>query len=247
MRRVFLLPLLLCAAAVIAHAQPHRLPAVSTPASALPSAPTPQQDAIPPDDRQPRRVLGIPLMSNYGTLRVGMRVPPPTVKESFDAATNSTFNYSSFALTGFTSIFSEGIDSHPQLGKGVAGFGRYYWRGFVTKADGNYWVMFILPSAFHEDERYYALDHGSFFHRSLYAASRVLIAPNYHGQNTINGAELLGRGIAAGISTAYYPAEDRTFGEFAGRYGYDLLGDAATNVLRELWPDIAVHVLHQHS
>lgn len=180
------------------------------------------------------------------TVKLGTRVPPPTPREAFGIATRSTFNYSSFALTGFTSLFSEGIDSHPRLGKGVPGFGRYYWRGFVTKAGGNYWILFILPTAFHEDERYYTLGRGSILHRSLYAASRVLITPDSYGRNTINGAELLGRGIADGASMAYYPAEDRTFGEFAGRYGYSLLGDAATNVFRELWPDVSAHSSHRH-
>jgi hypothetical protein len=33
----------------------------------------------------------------------------------------------------------------------------------------------------------------------------------------------------------------------ATKYAYDLLRDAGTNVFREFWPDIAVHVLHQKS
>jgi hypothetical protein len=51
-------------------------------------------------------------------------------------------------------------DAHPQLGDGVAGFGGYYWRGFVDKTDGNYLVIFALPSIVHQDERYYAMGKG---------------------------------------------------------------------------------------
>jgi hypothetical protein len=73
----------------------------------------------------------------------------------------------------------------------------------------------------------------------------VAITPDYQDHDTINGAELLGRGIAQGISTTYYPSKDRTASEIASKYGYSLLRDAATNTFREFWPDIAVHVLHR--
>jgi hypothetical protein len=66
----------------------------------------------------------------------------------------------------------------------------------LDKTDGNYWVIFALPTVFHEDERYYALGHGSIWKRGIYAATRVLITPDYRGHNTLNASELLGRGIA---------------------------------------------------
>ena len=58
---------------------------------------------------------------------------------------------------------------------------------------------------------------------------------------------LLGRGISQGISLSYYPSSDRTVGDFAAKYGYAIMRDALTNTFREFWPDIATHVLHQHS
>ncbi len=118
--------------------------------------------------------------------------------------------------------------------------------GSLDKTSGNYLVIFALPTVFHEDERYYAKGKGSFAKRFLYSTSRVLITPNYDGNNTINASELLGRGIAQGISVAYYPSKTRTFGAISAKYGYALLRDAATNAFREFWPDIATHVLHRH-
>jgi len=194
--------------------------------------------------QQPRRILG--LMPNYRAVSAGVKPPPPTPKQAFKIATQNSFDYSSFVFVGLTSLIAEGGDSHKQLGKGVPGFWAYYWRGFVDKTDGNYWVIFALPSVFHEDERYYAKGSGGIWHRALYSTTRVLITPNYSGHNTINGAELLGRGVAQGISTTYYPSADRTAGALAQKYGYALMRDAATNTFREFWPDIAVHVLHRH-
>lgn len=192
---------------------------------------------------QPKRILG--LMPNYRAVSAGVKPPPATPRQAFKIATEQSFDYSSFVFVGLTSAIAEGDDSHPALGKGIPGFWAYTWRGFVDKTDGNYWVVWALPTVLHEDERYYALGRGSVLKRAAYAASRVVITPDYDGHATINGAELLGRGIAQGISTTYYPSSDRTAGALATKYGYAIMRDVATNTFREFWPDIAVHVLHR--
>jgi hypothetical protein len=185
-------------------------------------------------------------MPNFRAVSAGALPPPPTPKQSFVLATQNSFDYSSFIFVGLTSMIAEGSDAHPQLGKGVAGFGRYYWRGFVDKTDGNYLVLFALPTVLHEDERYFAMGHGGFWKRFSYSITRVVITPNYEGHNSFNTSELLGRGIAQGVSLAYYPSKTRTAGAISAKYGYAILRDAATNAFREFWPDIAVHVLHRH-
>lgn len=244
-------------------------PVTSTPAAAantnsstLPNAPGAQEPVgqkeknpgvttrqankqVPKPLQQPKRILG--LMPNYRAVSAGAIPPPPTAKEAFVMAGQNSFDYSSFVFTGLTSLIAEGEEAHPQLGKGVPGFWAYSWRGFVDKTDGNYLVMFALPSVFHEDERYYTLGEGPKFRRGVYAASRILITPNYHGHNTANIAELLGRGMAQGVSLSYYPSSDRTVGDFATKYAYALLRDAGTNAFREFWPDVANHFSHHHT
>jgi hypothetical protein len=128
----------------------------------------------------------------------------------------------------------------------LPGYWGYYWRGFVDKTDGNYLVIFALPSLFHQDERYYAKGTGGIAKRAVYAASRVVITPDYHGHASLNASELLGRAMAQGISAAYYPSQDRTVSGIASKWGYAIMRDAATNAFREFWPDIATHVLHRH-
>ncbi|HTS10739.1 MAG TPA: hypothetical protein VMH00_01350 [Candidatus Limnocylindrales bacterium] len=221
--------------------------------------PQPQQQTAPPaaqcsgkkqkpaatqPGQQPKRILGV--MPNFRAVSAGTRPPPPTPKQSFKIATENSFDYSSFIFVGITSMLAEGTDAHPDLGKGVPGFGRYYWRGFVDKTDGNYLVIFAFPSVFHQDERFYAKGSGNFFKRGIYAASRILITPDYHGHNSFNASELLGRAVAQGISISYYPSHDRTLGALSTKYAYALGRDALTNTFREFWPDIAQHVLHRH-
>lgn len=205
---------------------------------------TPTNQQAPPSKQQPKRILGI--MPNYRAVSAGVIPPPPTPKQAFVIASRNSFDYSSFVFVGITSLLAEGSDAHPQLGKGVAGFGRYYWRGFLDKTDGNYLVIFALPTIVHQDERYYAMGGGGFWKRGIYAASRILITPSYSGHNSFNVSEVLGRAMAQGISISYYPSHDRTLGPLASKYGYAIGRDALTNVFREFWPDIATHVLHRH-
>ena len=84
------------------------------------------------------------LMPNYRAVTAGATPPPPSPKQAFHIATNNSFDYSSFVFVGLTSMITKGKDSHPKLGKGVPGLWAYSWRGFLDKADGNYWVIFTL-------------------------------------------------------------------------------------------------------
>ncbi len=185
-------------------------------------------------------------MPNYRAVSAGVRPPPPTPREAFKIATEDSFDYSAFVFVGITSLMAEGFDDHPQLGKGIPGFWRYYWRGYLDKSDGNYWVVWALPTVTHEDERYYSKGGGSILGRGVYAASRVLITPNYAGKSTFNASEILGRGIANAISLTYYPSKTQTVGGFTSKYAYAVGRDALTDVFREFWPDINAHLLHRH-
>jgi hypothetical protein len=226
--------------------------------SSLPDAPQPQQTQVkdpnskqapanegaPKRKQQPKRILGI--MPNYRAVSAGAIPPPPTAKQAFKIATQNSFDYSSFVFVGLTSMIAEGEDTHKSFGKGVPGFWSYYWRGFLDKTDGNYWVIFALPTVLHEDERYYAKGEGPLWKRGAYSSTRVFITPNYHGKNTVNASELVGRAIAQEIGRTYYPSADSSAGALAQKWGYAILRDAMTNTFREFWPDIAEHVLHRN-
>ncbi len=203
----------------------------------------PASPSTRPDQEQPKRILGV--MPNFRAVSAGALPPPPTAKESFIIASENSFDYSSFIFVGVTSALAEWTVAHPQLGQGLPGYGRYYWRGFVDKTDGNYLVIFALPTLFHQDERYYAMGQGSILKRGLYAGSRIAITPDYRGHNSFNISELLGRGMAQGVSVLYYPSGSRTAGALATKFVYAIGRDALTNTFREFWPDIATHVLHR--
>ncbi len=224
--------------------QPEPPGAASKPTQTTMQQSTTNETNAPAANPQPKRILGI--MPNFRAVSAGQIPPPPTPKQAFVIATKNSFDYSSFIFVGVTSAIAEWSGAHKQLGEGMEGYGRYYWRGLLDKTDGNYLVIFALPTVFHQDERYYAMGKGGFWKRFGYSISRVAVTPDYDGHNSFNISELLGRGMAQGISLAYYPSQTRTLGGISSKYGYAILRDAATNSFREFWPDIAVHVLHRH-
>jgi hypothetical protein len=221
-------------------------PTPSTATQASPqTAPKPaSQDQATAPPPQPKRILGV--MPNFRAVSAGVLPPPPTPKQAFVIATKNSFDYSAFVFVGITSLLAEADNAHPQLGKGIGGYGEYYWRGYVDKTDGNYWVIFVLPTIFHQDERYYALGKGGVWKRGFYSASRIFVTPNYHGHRSFNVSELLGRAIAQAISVTYYPSQTDTGGEIAKKYGFAIGRDMLTDVFREFWPDIDARVLHHH-
>jgi len=242
-RRWVMITLLLFVAGTGAAQNETQPPAETQPAAKAP-VPATLPQPINRRKQQPKRILGV--MPNYRAVSAGAIPPPPTPKQAFKIATQNSFDYSAFIFVGITSAMAFNSNTHPQLGHGMAGYGRYYWRGWVDKTDGNYLVVFALPTVFHEDERYYAKGEGNIWKRGIYAATRILITPNYHGHNTFNASEVFGRGMAQAIGLSYYPSSDRTGGHLATKYGWAMGRDALTNVFREFWPDISARLFHRH-
>ena len=201
------------------------------------SSQTKSSATAPSDEEQPKRILG--LMPNYRAVSAGVRPPPPSAKESFIIATENNFDYSQFVFVGLTSLMAEGTNTHTEFGKGARGYWSYYWRGYIDKSDGDYLIIFAFPTLFHEDERYFAMGQGGFWKRVEYSGMSVFITPNYHGKNTFNWAEILGRGVSQAVSLTYYPSEVATPSSYFSKFGYAVGRDALTNVFREFYPDIA--------
>ncbi len=133
----------------------------------------------------------------------------------------------------------------PQFHQGAAGYGRYYWHTFADTADENIWVEAILPTALHQDNRYYTLGHGNILKRAGYSFTRTLITRSDSGRETFNASEIVGAGAAAGISSAYYPSAQRTWTKVGQRWLTSTLIDGGTFVFKEFWPDINARLFHQ--
>jgi hypothetical protein len=100
----------------------------------------------------------------------------------------------------------------------------------------------LFPAALHQDPRYFVRGSGGFWRRTGYALSREFITRGDDGRNHFNTSELAGNAVATGISNAYYPAANRSFGNTAEKWGQQIALDAFFNVAKEFWPDVRKRV-----
>lgn len=241
-----LLSVLVCFAA-FAPAAAHAQDAVAS--ASLPDSPAPQQTSASNDTslegKQTKRILDI--IPNFRSVSVNTKLPPQSVKEKFIGATEDSFDYSSFIFVGGLAGVSQWQDSYPEFHQGAPGYARYYWHTFADQADENYWVEAILPSALHQDGRYYTLGHGGLIKRTAYSFSRILITRTDAGNETFNASEIVGAGAAAGISDLYYPSQERDWTKTGQRWLTNVSLDGATFVFKEFWPDINSAIFHQRN
>jgi hypothetical protein len=227
--------------------------AVPHSSSALPEAPPAQASAVPsgqnmpPEQasdaaRQTKRILGV--VPNFRSVDADTKLPPQTIKEKFTTGFQDSFDYSSFIFVAGQAGIAQATDAYPAFRQGAAGFGRYYWHTFADQADENLWVESIIPSALHEDARYYTLGRGGAFKRAKYALTRAFLTRNDEGNQTFNAGEIVGAGVAAGISSGYYPGQYRTWTKTGQRWLTNVVLDDATFALKEFWPDINHRIFH---
>ena len=199
--------------------------------------------ANPEEGRQTKRILWI--VPNFRAVSAGAKLPPQSVKEKFKTGALDSFDYSSFVFVGIQAGIAQASNGYPAFRQGAAGYGRYYWHTFADQTDENLWVEGILPVVLHEDSRYYTLGHGGFIKRGFYAVSRTVITRADSGKETVNLSEILGAGTAAGISSAYYPTQYRTWTKIGQRWLTNVLLDFGTFAAKEFWPDVNHAIFHQ--
>ncbi|AFL87260.1 hypothetical protein Terro_0938 [Terriglobus roseus DSM 18391] len=219
----------------------------------LPDDPSvPVQESVHPDAKQPaddrgvqtKRILGI--MPNFSSVSADERLPKLTPKDKFVIAGKNTFDYSSFFIAAIQAGVAMNGASYPEFHQGVAGYGRYYWHTLADTADENFMVGGLFPVVFRQDPRFYTLGHGSFGHRALYAASRVIISRSDAGNPMPNFSEIVGAGAAAGVSSLYYPTHYRTWTKVGQKWLTSSVIDGANFTFKEFWPTINHKVFHTH-
>ena len=239
--------------AILGSAQCQPGPVVPVEGATLPSAPdasrpaqdqdftassSPSTNASPSseDPQQTKRILGI--VPNFRSVISDAKLPPQSGMDKLATGFEDSFDYSAFVFVGIQAGLSQWSNSYPAFHQGASGYGRYYWHTFADQADENLLVESALPAVLHEDSRYYTLGHGGFLKRARYSITRSFITRNDDGDNTLNAAEIVGSGAAAGISSLYYPSHYRTWTKTGQRWLTNYLLDSATLVAKEFWPDI---------
>ena len=214
-------------------------PCQMTPEKSAPQAKQKQKQR----GKQTKRMLWV--VPNFAAVSAGKRLPPMSTRDKFVLATRDTFDYSGFTWTAILAAQSYALNSDPELGRGAAGYGRYYWRTFLDGVSGSYFTEAIVPSLTHQDPRYYTMGQGGFFHRIGYALSRVVLTKTDSGGTSFNWSEVGGNVAVAALSNAYYPPQERGVHQTARDWGAQIESAALNNIAKEFWPDIRHKVLRQ--
>jgi hypothetical protein len=202
--------------------------------------PKPVVDQQAPPDK---RVLGV--LPNYRTANETAVYTPITVKQKFAIASKDSFDYPLIGLAAVIAGLGQWDNSNPSFGQGMAGYGRRVGTSYADQAIGNMMTEGIFPSLLHEDPRYFRRGYGSIWSRSWYAATRVFVTRTDAGNQRFNFSEVLGNATGVAISNSYYP-DNRTVGDNVLKLGEQIGIDAASQVLKEFWPDLKRKFFEHH-
>ena len=97
---------------------------------------------------------------------------------------------------------------------------------------------FLLASALHQDPRFFVRNDLKLGGSIKYSIRRVFVTRGDSGDRQFNWSGLLGMLGSEALANAYYPDSARTAENTFSRFGYDMLGNAAGNLLRQYWPRI---------
>jgi hypothetical protein len=137
---------------------------------------------------------------------------PLTTKLKFQLATKVVFDPVTIIGVGMIAAINQAGDV-PNYGQGAQGYAKRYGSSY---AGGFTDIMIggaILPSLLHQDPRYFYQGTGTKKSRALHAISSTVICRGDNGRQQPNYSTIGGDLASAAISTAYYPASDRTAGK----------------------------------
>jgi len=140
--------------------------------------------------------------------------------------------------------YEQAVNGAPNYGTNSMAFGQRFGASVARETSQGLFTDCVFSPLLHMDPRYY--EEGSqynFFHRVVYAATRVIISKTDSGKTTVNSSLLLGYAASTALSNVYYPQINRNFHDSALEYGGSL-GGAAIGFLVEEFVDDTLHALH---
>ena len=199
-------------------------------------------------------------LPNFLTLENAGNVPPLTTGQKFKVVAQGSFDPIQIVWYAALSGISQAENSEPGYGQGAAGYGKRYGAYAADGTIENFFVGAIFPSMLRQDPRYFQNGHGSFFHRTGYAVSRIFVTRTDAGGSQFNYSEIIGAGVASAISTysyhphpGYHPGQttpyipsDRTLDNTLSVWGTQVGYDTLTLVIKEFWPDLRRRIKKNH-
>ena len=176
------------------------------------------------------------IIPNNRTAPVLKDFKPITSREKFKIAMQDTFDPGTIALAAVFAGQAQLSAASPSFRQGAAGYGRYFAAQYSDFILGNYLTEAILPSALHQDPRYFRKGSGG-WSRLGHAAGQIFLTHNDSGRPAVNYSELGGNAAAVAISMSYYP-DSRNAKDATVKFGMQISVDVMSNILKEFWPEI---------
>lgn len=163
---------------------------------------------------------------------------PLTARAKFRLFVKGSFDPFTLASVGFNAGLGQAENDLAGYGQGAAGYGKRVGAGLADETSGGFFGVFLLPSLFHEDPRYFRKGTGSFKARLGHALVRPVVIRKDSGGNEFNWSGILARFVTSGISNAYYPESDRGAGHVFTRAAVAIPFSVTGTIFNEFGPDL---------
>jgi hypothetical protein len=188
-----------------------------------------------PPGPEDKRILGI--FTNHRTAEESAALTPLTPRGKLTIAWQDTTDRAIFVQAAFLAGIGQATNDNPSFGQGMQGYAKRYATAYADFAIQNFMTEGLFPTILHQDPRYFRRRTGTGRSRLAYAVSRLFVTRTDSGKHQFNYSEVVGGAAALAISNAYHP-DGRNASANLQRYAVQLSFDAASNVLKEFWPDL---------
>jgi len=162
---------------------------------------------------------------------------PLTPGGKFNHYLKSTVGPMSIFASAFSSGYNQAVDSGPEWGQEMQGYGKRFASSMGQKAVGNT-VTGSLKILMREDPRYFHSNRQGIRARTLYAIGETFVARRDSGGVRPNYSWFAGTASGVYVSRQWRPESSRTATDYITGAAASVGGEVAKNVFNEFWPDI---------
>src|SRR5271165_2198016 len=171
-----------------------------------------------------KRLFGV--IPNYRSDELQETYKPISSREKYHIARQDSFDWPNYLLLAGYAAQSQVASGGFSKNGGMGGFAKFYARSVGDQIIGSYLTEAIMPSLLHEDPRFFRMGRGSFWRRSYWATSRIVIAQKDDGSFRFNISEVLGNAAVVAATSVYYPQSQSAsegFERFSMALGNDMI------------------------
>jgi len=184
------------------------------------------------------------VIPDYQTVEPTVAFTPLTPAQKWNLAFKETVDPFNLANAVMTAAFSQAANQTPKYGQGGIAYGERFAAAVADGATQNFFSAGVLANLLHQDPRYYRMGpRCGILKRAAYSVTRVVVARQDSGKNTINSSGLGGMALGIAASNLYYPSASVHGDVMAGRLFTSLTGGVVGNLMSEFIPDIQERVL----